>query len=557
MLPALREFTYLTSPSASTYRALMRLFYEAHLAQRHTLPPEEVLAGLQGQLQGQLSGLTPEGLLLDLDVLVGWGNLGRRRDTRRVGSLAEYARRRDLYYASSRGLSIEGFLEAGLDAAEETVAVGAGIVSGLEARWESLMSMLGSGDSTDASRTGDSRIDDETEAAWAALQRDFLALSGDVRSLALNLERRLSLEALNDFLEFKEAVRAYVERLAGELAGPGRRLRDSLGRLTPEQETRLLGTVARVRAGRLTRGAAIMDAEQAARLARREWQALRGWFSRGAEQGDGLEYGVTALRGAVTRVLAFVDALHRTRELGLGRAGELAALAASLDRLPEAAARETLSVTLGLSAPLHAPGGGNGAEGGRAWTTGAEQVLLTAVQRGKVAERHSADVRETSREARRAARDALQAERERQKALLDLFQDGRLDLTRLDLSDASMLSDLLAWLSAGFSGTADPDSTEAVGGSVTAGPQGRQLRVTLTDTPATLNVPGGTLWIERGATMRLIDREWPDDRTAGAGATGNGAAGNGAAGNGAAGEVDMEDAAQSEDSGSAAAQVFP
>ncbi len=495
MLPALREFTYLTAPSAATYRTLMRLFYEAHLGQQHTLPPEEVLAGARELGAAML----PEALLLDLDQLVTWGNLGRRRDTRRVGSLAEYARRRDLYYASPRGLAIEGFLEAGLDAAEESVAVGAGIVSGMEAQWTRLTELLGAA----------GEISDQLEAAWGSLQRNFLALSGDVRALALNLERRLSLEALDDFLEFKEALRSYIERLAGEMAGPGRRLRDGLLALPPEQEARLLGILIQVRSGRLTRGAAVMDAEQAGRVTRREWQALRGWFSRSAEHGDGLEYGVTALRGAVTRVLAFVDAVHRNRELGLGRAGELAALASRLGEQPDASsARELLAVRLGLSAPLHAPGGSTGEPVQSAWAEASEQVLLSAVARGKVVQRHSADVGETSREAKRAARDALRAERERQKALLALFKDGQLDLTELDLPDGQMLPDVLEWLSAGlnagFGHDTGHDRTDGPGG-VTAGPQGRQVRVTLNDTPALLSVPDGTLWIERGAMVRLLD----------------------------------------------------
>ena len=501
MLPLLREFTYLTAPSAAIYRTLMRLFYDAHLGQQHTLPPEEVLAGARGLgLE-----LLPEALLFDLDQLVVWGNLGRRRDTRPVGSLAEYTRRRDLYYATARGLAIEGFLEAGLDAAEESVSVGAGIVSGMEAQWTRLSELLTS-----------SGTPDDLEAAWANLQRDFLALSGDVRALALNLERRLSLEALDDFLEFKEAVRSYIERLASELTGPGRRLRDGLLALSAEQEARLLGTLVQVRSGRLTRGAAVMDAEQAGRVTRREWLALRGWFSRSADHGDGLEYGVTALRGAVTRVLAFVDAVHRTRELGLGRAAELTALAVQLDRLPDAAtARELLSVRVGLSAPLHAPGGSSGEPVQDAWQEPSEQVLLSAVQRGRVVERHSADVGEISREAKRAARDALRAERERQKALLALFRDGQLDLTALDLVDGQMLPDVLEWLSAGLSGDFEElGAEEADGpGRVTSGPEGHQVRVTLNAAPARLGVPDGTLWIERGATVRLLEvSRAPDER---------------------------------------------
>lgn len=492
ILPALREFAYLTAQTAPIYRVLMRLFYEAHLSQQHTLPPEVVLAKAQA---AGLTDTTPESLLMDLEQLMNWGNLRRRRDTSRVDSLSEYARRRNLYYATPRGLAIEGFLEAGLDAAEETVAVGAGIVSSLEAQWTRLVELLA------ANQT------EEVEAAWTSLQRDFIALSGDVRSLALNLERKLSLEDLSDFLEFKDAVRSYVERLAGELAGPGRRLRDALAGVDTNTAAHLLNVVTRVRSGRLTRGAAVMDEEQARRVTEREWAGLSGWFSRKAEQGDGLEYGITALRGAVTRVLAFVDAVHRTRELGLGRAAELAKLAAELDRETDPSlARQRLGHSLGISAPLHAPGGSTAEPVQNAWAQPTEQVLLNAVQLGKIKERFSADVREVSREAKRAARDALKAEQARQKALLALFdENGELELTHLHLKDANLLPEVLVWLSAGLNAAYDHDAPHQENSALAAGPAGKQVRVALSDAPALLSMPEGTLWVERGAKLVIVD----------------------------------------------------
>lgn len=70
------------------------------------------------------------------------GNLGKRRDTRRVTTLSEYARRRDLYHATPRGLAIEAFLDAGLDAAEDSVTVSAGVVAAIERRLSELTTLL-------------------------------------------------------------------------------------------------------------------------------------------------------------------------------------------------------------------------------------------------------------------------------------------------------------------------------------------------------------------------------------------------------------------------------
>lgn len=488
MFVAVREFAYLTAQTATQYRLLMRFFYEGQQTQEHSFTPEELLIRARAQATNEL---TLEGLVLDLEQLVAWGNLGRRRDTSRVDSLAQYARRRNLYYATARGLAIEGFLEAGLDAAAETVAVGSGIVGSLEARWERIHMLLESEDL------------EELDIAWTSFQRDFVALSGDVRSLTLNLERKLSLEDLTDFLEFKDAVRSYVERLSNELAGPGRRLRDTLVAVCPERRATLLGHLASARSGRLTRDAAVLNADQVMSVAQREWTALLGWLTRPAGQGDGLEYGIQALRSAVSRVLAFVDAVHRTRELGAGRAAELSALAIRLGGLHDVfLAREELSQALGVSAPLHAPEGFEREGVKHSWLEPVEPVTLRPVTRGREAERGNAVMQETSREARQAARDALRAHADHEAALLALFgETEKFELTTLEVRDDALVTDLLGWISAAFHA-----SHEASPVATVPGPAGRQIRIHLLNVPAVLTTPSGTLWLERGAKLELLQQ---------------------------------------------------
>ncbi len=482
MFGALSEFSYLTAPKAELYRRVMRFFYEQHLAQRGALPPEDVAAAVGG------AGYTLDACLLDLEQLLAWGNLGKRRDPRRVASLAEYARRRDLYYATNRALAIEGFLETGLDAAEDAVTVGVGVVANIEARVQALEVLL---DEAGADQAADA---EEIETLWYELNRDFLALSGDARNLAVNLERRLSLEDLGDFLDFKDAVRAYVERLARELAGPGRRVRGRLAEWGAARRERFILTAARARSGRLTVGANLVDASRARATLAREFAAFEGWFSRPAREGDGLEYAVEALRGAVARVLAYVDAVHRTRELGLGRAGALADLARELEGEEDPArARELLSAQLHLFAGLHAGGDVPPEPAADPWREPIETVTLTPVVRGKLAATPSASVGRTSPEARAAAREALRKHRERQKALLALFKNagGELHLADLELPDVEMLRDVLSWLDAGSLGPA-------------AGPEGRLIEVQPTDDPAQVRGADWHLWLERGATLRLL-----------------------------------------------------
>lgn len=486
MFGALSEFSYLTAPKAELYRRVMRFFYEQHLAQRGALPPEDVAAAVGG------AGYTLDVCLLDLEQLLAWGNLGKRRDPRRVASLAEYARRRDLYYATNRALAIEGFLEGGLDAAEDAVTVGVGVVANIEARVQALEVLLDGAGDPNSDPMSDA---EEIETLWYELNRDFLALSGDARNLAVNLERRLSLEDLGDFLDFKDAVRAYVERLARELAGPGRRVRARLAGWSPARRERFVLTAARARSGRLTVGAGVVDASRARTTLAREFAAFEGWFARPAREGDGLEYAVEALRGAVARVLAYVDAVHRTRELGLGRAGALADLARELEgEADPARARELLSAQLHLFAGLHPAGDVPQGPVSDPWREPVERVTLTPVVRGKQAATPSALVGRTSPEARAAAREALRQHRERQKALLALFNNsgGELYLADLELPDVEMLRDVLGWLDAGNLGPA-------------AGPEGRLIEVKPSDDPARVRGADWQLWLERGATLRLLE----------------------------------------------------
>ncbi len=454
----------------------MRFFYDQHLMQRSTISPEEIVqhlndAGLQAQL---------EQVLLDLESLLEWGNLSKRRDQRRVTTLSEYARRRDLYFATPRGLSIEGFLEDGLDVREDTVISPMGVISGLQTRLSAIADLLEQGGA-----------EEEIELLWNEAYQAFSRLAAEVRGLSANLERKLLLEEREGFLEFKDVVRGFLERLSRELSVSGRRVREMLQDFS--QLEPLLLVVGRVRSGRLTiSGTAVTQSATTAR-ARQEFVAMQSWFARAAQDGDGLEFAIAALRGAVTRVLSFIDALHRTRELGLGRAGIFSSLAVSLqesDNLLEA--RVILVQTLGLNAPLHAIGDAL-SQDAPAWSRALEAVELFAVTRGKVAARATAQLRQVSSEARAAASEAQLAFRERQKKLLALFErhGGTLSLDGLILPDIESLHDLMGYLERAYMG-------------VTAGPEGHLLEVKLEDTSAEVRGTDWTLLLERGAQLTLV-----------------------------------------------------
>lgn len=457
MLTGLEEFRYLTAPNAPLYRRVMRYFFEQYLSQRSTLPPEDVLEVLAAE--GTPLGL--EEALGVLDQLVEWGNLGRRRDPRRVATLRDYARRRDLYYATPRGLAIEQFLDSGLDAAQDSVTVSAGVVAGMLQRLEQLQTLL------QAAQPDLEAI----EVLWRELFRQFADLSSDLRSLGVNLERRLSLEALAEFLDYKDVVRAYIERLSRELAGSGRRIRQLLQGFSPTQESTLATLVARVQAGRLTVSAGVVDEGKARERVNADWAALKGWFGREVGQGDGLEYALESLRSAMRRVLDYVDAVHRTRELGLGRAGELEALARQLDTISNPLqAREQLSRYLGLFAALHPSYDQEDRTAPDPWQQAVATITLHPVQKGRIATPPGASVGQTRPEARAAAREAAKAFRAKERALLALFNNGRIVLDGLELSSVELLRDLLHYLERGS--------------AIAIGPEGRPIRVEWTTEPA-------------------------------------------------------------------------
>ncbi len=453
----------------------MRFFFDQHLMQRSTISPEEITQHLTS------AGLTTqlEQVILDLESLLEWGNLNKRRDQRRVTTLSEYARRRDLYFATPRGLSIEGFLEDGLDVREDTVISPMGVISGLQTRLAAIADLLSQGGA-----------DEEVELLWNEVYLAFSKLAAEVRGLSANLERKLLLEEREGFLEFKDVVRGFLERLSRELSVSGRRVRELLADFSLLEP--MLLVVGRVRSGRLTiSGTAVTQSATTAR-ARQEFVAMQSWFARAAQDGDGLEFAIAALRGAVTRVLSFIDALHRTRELGLGRAGAFSSLAVSLADSDTLEARTILVQTLGLNAPLHAIGDALNQDTA-AWSSALEAVELFAVSRGKIAARATAQLRQVSSEARAAASEAQLAFRERQKKLLALFEThgGTLSLDGLTLPDIESLHDLMGYLERAYMG-------------VTAGPEGHLLEVKLQDTPAEVRGTDWTLMLERGAQLTLV-----------------------------------------------------
>jgi len=467
-------------------------------SQRHAFPPEE-LAPLMNLSEGE----TPNQIL---DALVLWGNLSKRRDLRRASSLAEYARRKDLYSATPRGLAIEAFLDSGLDAATVTAPTGADVLSRIETHLNDLTAHLYLGVPDP----------DASEALWRQMITDFQAMSGDLRTFALNLDRKLSLGSDNDFRAFKDAAYSYVTRFAAELQGPGRRISQALTTLGPVVQP-LLDALARKRTGGLTRTLNVIDQQSAISEISREWQAMSGWFQRPAPEGDGLNLTILNLNHAASQVLSYVDAVHRSRELGGGRAAELRDLALSLDRAESAAqAREELTRHLHLISPMHYVSHPQETRCPDAWTAPGDTLSLTPSVQGRRQGPRTAAALTVSQEALNAAHRAGAAQ-ERYDADLQRLFSTPVPLDGLSLPDPRMLTDLLGWLAqARSNGQSGP----------VHGPGGQPIRVTFAPGRSCISGPSrddpSKTWeLQVDVRATLVLASWTDPAAALAGTAGD------------------------------------
>lgn len=102
---AIQETSYLSAPSARTYRAIMRNMFLSHERMRYRLYREEILELLHQD--EEYVDITDEQLKLDLDQLVTWGNLNAVQDPGAVRTIAEYKNRKFRYFMTDRAIEIE------------------------------------------------------------------------------------------------------------------------------------------------------------------------------------------------------------------------------------------------------------------------------------------------------------------------------------------------------------------------------------------------------------------------------------------------------------------
>lgn len=102
------EATYLTTPSAAQYRTILRYFYQQHERMRDFITPEEVLQHLRSI--PQFANYEEEQLHQQLAQLVEWNNLAARQDMTNARTIEEYKKKRFRYQPTPYTIEIERML---------------------------------------------------------------------------------------------------------------------------------------------------------------------------------------------------------------------------------------------------------------------------------------------------------------------------------------------------------------------------------------------------------------------------------------------------------------
>jgi uncharacterized protein (TIGR02677 family) len=104
-LEAINETSYLSAPTSTLYRKIMRFFYQEYEKMHFQLYKEDIFEFLKNE--PEFSNYTMEQLNMDLDALVKWKNLTPIQDPGRVYTIADYKNKQYRYTMSEYAVEIE------------------------------------------------------------------------------------------------------------------------------------------------------------------------------------------------------------------------------------------------------------------------------------------------------------------------------------------------------------------------------------------------------------------------------------------------------------------
>ncbi|MGN0419733.1 MAG: TIGR02677 family protein [Acetatifactor sp.] len=261
------ETAYLSAPSASTYRKIMRLFFREYEKMHFQLYKEDIF-----QLVRQdeaFSNYSMEQLVLDLDALVRWKNLTPIQDPGRVYTIAEYKNKQYRYTMSEYAVEIER-----LTVKLENVFLESGSLStNFFLRLEKTLE-----EAEYAARAGLK----ETNEWWSLLQEDFKRLNQNYQDYLRDFYSGKTDHLMKsvEFVVHKDRFIKYLNEFVQELQHHGRRIEQILGKILPLVEGVILEKVVQ---SELEIPRARQEIHEHTEYGIREnvvgkWNSLKDWF---------------------------------------------------------------------------------------------------------------------------------------------------------------------------------------------------------------------------------------------------------------------------------------
>jgi uncharacterized protein (TIGR02677 family) len=349
--PSATPFSHVHAPNSALYRDVMGAFRRAKERFVVHLRPEDLVASLS-------PAPDPDTLAVALTRLVEWGNLRADPDTGRVTSVEDFHRARFLYQ-----LSVEG------EAAEQALAV-----------FERVMSrraVLQSVALTDIAAQLRALLAVAEEAAWAGIVPDpakahllllsvterFVGLADNAQAFMASLRRTVDLAdaGVEEFLEYKERLIAYLQRFVADLANQTGQIATLTLALDEAGVVPLLGAAARRDAEDAAPGqdetddAVTQAYVDALHRWTERWNGLRSWFvSGGVRRHSQAQLLRSAAISAITQIIDAARAINERRSGRSDRSADFRTLARWFAEAPDDPSRHRLwQAAFGLGSARH------------------------------------------------------------------------------------------------------------------------------------------------------------------------------------------------------------
>jgi uncharacterized protein (TIGR02677 family) len=344
-------FSHVHAPNAALYREIMSGFRAAK--ERFTVHrrPEDIQAELNPR--PDLDTLTTA-----LARLVEWGNLRADPDTGRVTTVEDFHRARFLYQLSVEGEAAEQALAVYERAMSRRAVLQSVALSDIAAQMRALLAVANesawSGAPPDAAKT---------HLLLLSVTDRFVGLADNAQAFMASLRRTVDLAdgGVQEFLDYKERLVAYLQRFVSDLANQGAEIAGLTLEIEMVGVTPLLEVAARRDAADAAPGVDEADDTvtreylDALRRWTERWTGLRNWFvSIDARRQSQAKLLRSAAISAITQLVDAARAINDRRSGRSDRSADFRTLALWFAQAPDDASRHRLwQAAFGLGSARH------------------------------------------------------------------------------------------------------------------------------------------------------------------------------------------------------------